>query len=88
MDGLFFYIVISGLIVALIMNTAAAGVAVRLRFSPKHRRCLTFVSSAHNYLNIPQGSSGGHIVVGRSQIRTILSQQSTFGRRGHWRVLF
>ena len=58
-----FIFVISGLIVALIMNTAAAGATVRLRFSPKcHLSDLFTVPII--FLNIPQGSSGGHIVVG------------------------
>jgi hypothetical protein len=53
-----FMFVITGLIVALIMNTAAAGATVRLRSSPKYHLS-DFVYSAHNFLNIPQGSSGG-----------------------------
>ena len=43
-----FYICVPGLIVALIMNTAASGVTVRLRFSSKYSLS-DFVSSAHNF---------------------------------------
>jgi hypothetical protein len=57
-----FIFVVSGLIVALIMNTAAAGATVRLRFSPKYHR-LTLFPVPINFLNIPEGSLGGHIVV-------------------------
>jgi len=58
-----FIFVISGLIVALIMNTAAAGATVRLRFSPKYHLS-DFVAVPIIFLKIPQGSLGGHIVVG------------------------
>jgi hypothetical protein len=44
-----FIFVHSGLIVALIMNTAAAGATVWLRFSPKCHLS-DFVSSARNFL--------------------------------------
>ena len=43
-----FIFIVSGLIVALIMNTAAAGATVRLRFSPKYHLS-DFVFSAHNF---------------------------------------
>lgn len=42
-----FIFIISGLIVALIMNTAAAGATVWLRLSPNYHLS-DFVSSAHN----------------------------------------
>jgi hypothetical protein len=43
-----FIFVFSGLIVALIMNTAAAGATVRLRFSPEYHLS-DFVYSARNF---------------------------------------
>jgi hypothetical protein len=58
-----FIFVISGLIVALIMNTAAAGATVRLCYSSKHH-LFDFVSSAHNFLKHRKRRSGGHNVVG------------------------
>ena len=55
MDRLFISIIL-GLIVALIMNTAAAGATVRLRFQ-QSIICLTLSPSAHSFSKIPQGNA-------------------------------